>query len=65
MGIFSGIFERKYDTYSLFTELFGSKKSATGKTVNINTAIDVSTVFACCRVIGEGIAQTSQKHPGA
>ena len=61
MSLFSGIFERKYDTYSLFTELFGSKKSATGKTVNINTAIDVSTVFACCRVIGEGIAQIPLK----
>jgi HK97 family phage portal protein len=61
MSLLSGIFERKYDTYSLFAELFGGKKSATGKTVNINTAIDVSTVFACCRVIGEGIAQIPLK----
>lgn len=57
MSILSGIFERKYDTYSLFTELFGSKKTATGRAVNIANAIDVSTVFACCRVIGEGVAQ--------
>jgi len=57
MSILSGIFERKYDTYSLFTELFGSKKTATGRVVNIANAIDVSTVFACCRVIGEGVAQ--------
>jgi HK97 family phage portal protein len=61
MSLFSGIFERKYDSLDLFRELFGGKKSATGKTVNVQNAIDVSTVFACCRVIGEGIAQIPLK----
>jgi HK97 family phage portal protein len=31
--------------------------STTGKTVNMRTAIQVATVFACCRVIGNGMAQ--------
>jgi HK97 family phage portal protein len=61
MSLFSGIFERKYDSLDLFREIFGSKKSSTGKEVNVQTAIDVSTVFACCRVIGEGIAQIPLK----
>lgn len=35
--------------------------SATGKHVNIRTAIQVATVFACCRVIGNGYAQVPLK----
>ena len=61
MSLFSGIFERKYDSLDLFKEIFGGNKSTTGKNVSVNTAIDVSTVFACCRVIGEGIAQIPLK----
>ena len=61
MSLFSGIFERKYDSLDLFKEIFGGNKSATGKNVSVNNAIDVSTVFACCRVIGEGIAQVPLK----
>lgn len=61
MSLFSGIFERRYDSLDLFKEIFGGNKSATGKNVSVNNAIDVSTVFACCRVIGEGIAQVPLK----
>jgi len=35
--------------------------SSTGKLINVKTAIQVATVFACCRVIGEGIAQVPLK----
>jgi HK97 family phage portal protein len=35
--------------------------SVTGKTVNMRTAIQVATVFACCRVIGNGMAQVPFK----
>lgn len=61
MGLFTDLFERKYDTLDLFKEISGGKKSATGKTINVSNAIDVSTVFACCRVIGEGLAQVPLK----
>lgn len=35
--------------------------TASGKNVSVKTAIQVSTVFAVCRVIGEGIAQVPLK----
>lgn len=38
-------------------DMAGWLTSATGKSVTINTAIQVATVFACCRVIGNGMAQ--------
>lgn len=39
----------------------GTLQSATGKTVNWRTALQVATVFACCRVIGNGYAQVPFK----
>lgn len=48
-------------TLDLFRQIYGGKLTATGKTVNVGTAIEVATVFACCRVIGEGIAQVPLK----
>lgn len=48
-------------TLDLFREIYGGKMTSTGKTVNVSTALEVSTVFACCRVIGEGIAQVPLK----
>jgi HK97 family phage portal protein len=43
------------------TQFFEGRRSSTGKAVNVNTALEVSTVFACMRVIGEGIAQVPLK----
>lgn len=37
--------------------LLGQPSSKAGVAVNIETALRVSTVFGCCRVLGEGIAQ--------
>lgn len=48
-------------SYDLIRELLGRRTSSTGKVVNISTAIEVATVFACVRVIGEGIAQVPLK----
>ena len=48
-------------TVDLFRLLTGGKMTATGKTINVANAIEVATVFACCRVIGEGVAQVPLK----
>ena len=49
-------------TMDLLREVFFQQnQSSTGKTVNSETALKVSTVFACCRVIGEGLAQVPLK----
>jgi HK97 family phage portal protein len=45
----------------VFRELLGRSTSATGKVVNVKTAVEVATVNACMRVIGEGIAQVPLK----
>ena len=42
-------------------EWIGALQSVTGKTVNWKTALQVATVFACCRVIGNGMAQVPFK----
>jgi HK97 family phage portal protein len=48
--------------YDLLRDLLGSwAKSNSGKSVTTKTAIEVSTVFACCRVIGNGMAQVPFK----
>jgi HK97 family phage portal protein len=58
----SAIAERKASsTLDLFREIYGGRKTHSGKTVNIETAIQVSAVFACNRVIGNGIAQVPLK----
>lgn len=59
-GMFSDD-KKTMSTLDLFKEIYGGRESSSGKTINISTAIDVSTVFACCRVIGEGIAQVPLK----
>jgi HK97 family phage portal protein len=43
------------------TQFFEQRQSATGKSVTEETALRVATVFACMRVIGEGIAQVPLK----
>ena len=53
--------QKSLTTHQLFTELYGGRVSATGRTVNVATAIEVSAVFACNRVIGNGIAQVPLK----
>lgn len=53
--------QKSGSTLDLFRQIYGARETATGKTISAATAIEVSTVFACCRVIGEGIAQVPLK----
>jgi HK97 family phage portal protein len=48
-------------TEPFWQEWIGALESATGKAVNWKTALQVATVFACCRVIGNGYAQVPFK----
>lgn len=63
MGFFSRAVagQKALSTYDVFRGLIAGRISHSGKTVSADTAIQVSTVFACCRVIGEGIAQVPLK----
>lgn len=49
--------EVKYSTLDLFREIYGGPPSRTGISVTWASALEVSTVLACLRVIAEGIAQ--------
>ena len=51
----------KMDTLELFREIYGGRASYTGRTVNWKSALEVTTVLACARVIGEGLAQVPCK----
>jgi HK97 family phage portal protein len=46
---------------AFWQEMAGWLSSATGRAVTVRTAIQVATVFACCRVIGNGLAQVPFK----
>lgn len=49
-------------TLDLFRQIYGGgRQSTSGKTITIDTAVQVSTVFGCVRVIAEGIAQVPLK----
>lgn len=48
-------------TLEIFRELMGGRRSRTGDTVTWETALKVSTVMACARVIGKGLAQVPCK----
>lgn len=53
--------QRKYTTLELWRELFGGRETFSGKSVTVQTALDVATVLACARVIADGIAQVPLK----
>lgn len=55
------MFTQKSGTLDLFRQIYGGKLTATGKAVNVSTAIEVAAVFACNRVIGNGMAQVPLK----
>jgi HK97 family phage portal protein len=55
------IAKKASSTLDLFREIYGGRMTSSGKTVNVETAIQVSAVFACNRVIGNGIAQVPLK----
>ena len=49
------------NAYDILRELVSQRSTASGKTVNAKTAVEVSTVYACMRVLGEGVAQVPLK----
>lgn len=48
-------------TLELFREVYGNRLSKSGQPINVVTALQVAVVFACLRVIAEGIAQAPLK----
>lgn len=52
---------KKNSTLELFREIYGGRTSKAGQSVNLKTALQVATVFACVRVIADGIAQVPLK----
>jgi len=63
MGVLSrlGIETKAGSTLDLFREIYGGRTTSTGKTVNVSTAVEQSTVYGVCRVLGEGVAQVPLK----
>lgn len=62
MGLLARALSKKSaGSYDIIRELLGRRTSATGKVVSVKTAVEVAAVFACMRVIGEGIAQVPLK----
>jgi HK97 family phage portal protein len=63
MGFLSRIVaeQKAMTSLDLFHEIYRGRMTATGKTVNVATAIEVAAVFACNRVIGNGMAQVPLK----
>lgn len=47
----------KLTSLDLFREVNGGRSSKSGASVTTATALEVSTVLACCRVIANGVAQ--------
>jgi HK97 family phage portal protein len=53
--------EKTLNLIDLLRGTSGWRSTGSGKTVNVQTAMQVATVLACARVIGEGIAQVPLK----
>lgn len=52
---------KKSASADLLHEIFGGRINWSGKSITVNTAMQVATVFAVCRVVGEGVAQVPLK----
>lgn len=64
MGLWQRLFGRKDGVTSsldLFRLVYGGQPSKSGVSVTPQTALEVTTVLACCRVISEGISQVPFK----
>lgn len=53
----SGALDGLYGPLSPFADVYGSRQSTSGQMVTWKTALEVTTVLACARVIAEGVAQ--------
>jgi HK97 family phage portal protein len=63
VGFLAAAIARKsgYSTLDLFRDIYGGRTSSSGKNVNLKSAIAVSTVFGCSRLLGNGNAQVPLK----
>ena len=50
-----------YDALAAFVDVYGSTQSKSGQTITFSTALQVSTVFACVRVLADGVSQVPLK----
>jgi len=50
-----------YGSLAPFIEVYGSRASKSGQTVNWSSALQVATVLACARVLADGVAQVPLK----
>jgi HK97 family phage portal protein len=63
MGWFGRLFRRDIEAKSwgeaerrMLADIFGTRESATGRTITWKTALDVTTVFRCVQVLADGVA---------
>jgi HK97 family phage portal protein len=63
MGLLASAISRKSisNSHDLWLEIYGGRKSSSGQVVTTDTAVTVSAVFACCRVIANGMSQIPLK----
>lgn len=53
--------EKKLTSLDLWRELYGGKETKSGQRVTTETALQVAAVFACLRVLADGISQVPLK----
>jgi HK97 family phage portal protein len=53
--------EKKLTSLDLWRELYGGKETKSGQRVTVETALQVAAVFACLRVLADGISQVPLK----
>lgn len=66
MSLWSRLFRREEKAWSqteldILRDVFGSRQSIAGRTVNWRTALDVTTALACTRVLADGVATVPLK----
>jgi HK97 family phage portal protein len=57
----SGSGNPHYDMLAAFADVYGTNQSKSGQSITFSTALQVSTVFACVRVLADGVAQVPLK----
>lgn len=60
MGFWQRLFggeQKASSSLELFREIYGGRESRSGVSVNASSALEVTTVLACLRVIAEGVSQ--------
>ncbi|MGY4288879.1 HK97 family phage portal protein [Bradyrhizobium sp. LM2.7] len=57
----AGTGNARYDQLAAWVEVYGGRQSKSGQTVTPATALQVSTVLGCVKVLAEGLAQPALK----